>query len=120
MQTLSVILVLFVIAEHFYFLALEMFYWTKPLGLKAFGMTKEQAESSRVLAMNMGLYNGILGLGLLWGLLYPIQGVSVQIQLFFLSMIMIAGIFGGFTANRKIILVQAVPAAIAAIFVCIH
>lgn len=117
MQLLSTILVLLVIVEHFYFLVLEMFYWTKPLGLKTFGKTEEEAESSKVLAMNMGLYNGFLAVGLLWGLLYPIEFVSVQIQLFFLVLIIIAGVFGGLTAKRSIIFIQALPAALAAIFV---
>lgn len=117
MEILSTLLVLCVAIEHIYILVLEMFLWTKPIGLKTFGLTKEQAETSKILAMNMGLYNGFLALGLLWGLMYPIPGVSQQIQLFFLSMIMIAGIFGGMTANRSILLFQATPAAIAAVAV---
>lgn len=119
MAILSTFFVLLVAFEHIYFLVLEMFLWTKPLGLKSFGLTKEQAEASKILAMNMGLYNGFLALGLFWGLLYPIQGVSIQIQLFFLSLVMIAGVFGGVTANRSIIVVQALPAAIAAILLIV-
>jgi putative membrane protein len=113
MEIISMILVLLVALEHFYFLVIEMFLWTKPTGLKAFGMTKAQAEASKILAMNMGLYNGFLGLGLLWGLMYPIPAIGIQIQLFFLMLIMIAGVFGAMTANRSILYIQALPAAIA-------
>ncbi len=69
MKTLFIILAAIVALEHLYFLILEMFFWTKPKGMKAFGLSKEQAESSKVLAANQGLYNGFLASGLIWGLL---------------------------------------------------
>ena len=103
------IAILLVALLHVYFLIMEMFLWTKPMGLKAFGLTPEQAQSSKVLAMNQGLYNGFLAAGLLWG----INGGGFHVTLFFLVCVIIAGIFGGLTANRKILLVQALPGLIA-------
>ena len=95
---------------HVYFLVLEMFLWDKPMGLRTFGNTKENAAASKVLAANQGLYNGFLAAGLVWGLLLGSAGTSVKI--FFLGCVLVAGLFGGATANRKILIVQAVPAAI--------
>jgi len=96
---------------HVYFLILEMFLWDKPKGLKAFGQTLESATASKTLAMNQGLYNGFLAAGLIWGLSLGEAGSSIKI--FFLACILIAGIFGGLTAARKILYVQALPAALA-------
>jgi len=96
---------------HVWILVLEMFLWTTPRGRRAFGMSVEQAEATRVLAANQGLYNGFLAAGLLWGLSLGASGNPIKI--FFLLCIVVAGLYGGLTASRKIILVQAVPAAIA-------
>jgi putative membrane protein len=96
---------------HVYFLALEMFFWDKPRGLKTFGLTQEFATASKSLAMNQGLYNGFLAAGLAWGIAMGSAGTAVEI--FFLACVIIAGIFGGLTANRKILIVQAVPGALA-------
>jgi len=95
---------------HLYFLVLEMFLWDKPAGLRAFGQTLETAKASKVLAANQGLYNGFLAAGLLWGLLLGPSGTGVK--LFFLGCVLIAGLFGAATANRKILFVQALPAAV--------
>lgn len=95
---------------HVYFLVLEMFLWEKPAGRRAFGHTREAAAASRVLAANQGLYNGFLAAGLVWGVLLGPEGRSVKI--FFLSCVLIAGLYGGATAHRKILFVQAIPAAI--------
>ena len=100
---------------HVYFLVLEMFLWDKPAGLRAFGQTIETAKASKVLAANQGLYNGFLAAGLIWGLVLGDDGTSVKI--FFLSCVLVAGLYGGATANRKILLVQALPAAIALVLV---
>jgi putative membrane protein len=100
---------------HIYFLVLEMFLWEKPLGLKVFGQTKAEAATTRVLAANQGLYNGFLAAGLIWGLILGEYGIYVKV--FFLSCVVIAGIFGGLTANRKILFVQALPALIALVLV---
>ena len=91
-------------------MVLEMFFWTKPLGMKTFGQGPEQAEQSQVLAANQGLYNGFLAAGLLWGLWLGPAGTHIQV--FFLGCVLIAGLFGAATANRKILYVQALPAAL--------
>jgi putative membrane protein len=100
---------------HVYFLVLEMFLWDKPAGLRAFGQTKEAAAASKVLAANQGLYNGFLAAGLVWGLSLGAAGLSVKV--FFLCCVLVAGIFGAATASRKILFVQALPAAIGLVLV---
>jgi len=95
---------------HVYFLLLEMFLWDKPTGLRAFGQTLEAAKASEVLAANQGLYNGFLAAGLVWGLILGPSGTNVK--LFFLGCVLIAGLYGAVTANRKILFVQALPAAV--------
>jgi len=99
---------------HIYFLVLEMFFWEKPLGLRTFGIKPEFAKASRTLAANQGLYNGFLAAGLIWGLSLGDSGQSIKI--FFLTCIIIAGVFGALTANRRIMYIQALPAAIALLF----
>jgi len=106
--TISSVLVALVAALHVYIMVLEMFLWTTPRGRRAFGLTPEFAEASKVLAANQGLYNGFLAAGLLWGLL---RG-DLATQLFFLGCVLVAGLYGAATASRKILFVQAVPAAI--------
>lgn len=98
---------------HIGFLILEMFLWTKPFGLKTFNMTKEVAESSATLAANQGLYNGFLAAGLFWG----IFSGMVSVKIFFLVCVLMAGIYGGLTAKRSILYVQALPALIGLILV---
>ena len=110
MAAAATLVIAFVAFLHVYFLVLEMFFWTKPLGLKVFGLTKEAAEASRVLAANQGLYNGFLAAGLMWSLTLGPAGHATR--LFFLGCVVIAGLFGGATASWKILLVQALPAAI--------
>lgn len=102
-----------VVLEHVYFLYLEMFLWTKPKGLKVFKQSLEKAQASQVLAANQGLYNGFLAVGLLWGMLHPNPLIGRQIQLFFLSCVVVAGAFGGATVGVRLFFVQAVPAMIA-------
>ncbi len=96
---------------HVYFLVLEMFLWDKPFGLKTFGMTPEKAAATKALAMNQGLYNGFLAAGLAWGLALGPAGFGIKV--FFLACVIVAGVFGAITASRKILWVQAVPAAVA-------
>src|SRR5438270_3938204 len=98
--------------EHIYFLVLEMFLWEKPRTRAVFGMSAEQAAQSKVLAANQGLYNGFLAAGLIWSLLAP-AGYAMQLALFFLACVLVAGLYGGATANKRIWLVQALPAALA-------
>lgn len=111
MALLATVLVAFVAALHLYFLVLEMFLWTKPLGRKTFGLKESFAQETRALAANQGLYNGFLVAGLLWGLLLGADGFPQKV--FFLSCVIVAGVFGGATVNKRIVLVQAVPAVIA-------
>lgn len=112
MSVIAKVLIAVVALEHVYFLVLEMFLWTAPRTRAAFGLSAEQAEQSKVLAANQGLYNGFLAAGLAWALLAP-ASYAAALALFFLGCVLVAGIYGGFTANRRIWLIQAVPAAIA-------
>lgn len=108
MKLVSDILIVIVALLHFFFLYLEMFLWDKPRGMKSFNLTAEFAKQSKRLAMNQGLYNGFLAAGLLWGL---VAGDPVKI--FFLSCVIIAGIFGAFTVSKRIFYIQSVPAILA-------
>lgn len=117
MEVLPLIFVALVAIEHLYILVLEMFMWTKPRALKVFGMTKEVAETSKTLAANLGLYNGFLAAGLLWGLIHPNSMIGEQVQIFFLSCVLVAAIYGGFSAKRSILVVQGVPALVALLLV---
>ena len=111
------ILVALVAALHIYFLVLEMFLWTQPYGLKTFGNTPAKAQDSAVLAANQGLYNGFLAAGLIWGLLHSAPAFAWQIKVFFLLCVIVAGLYGAYSVSRKILFVQALPAAIALIAV---
>ena len=97
-----------------------MWFWDKPKGLKAFGLKQDFATSTKTLAANQGLYNGFLAAGLLWGLLHKQQLFGLQIQLFFLSCVFVAGLYGGFSSSRKILFIQSVPASIAIIIVAMN
>jgi len=109
------LLVALVAILHVYFLVLEMFLWTKPLGLKTFRNSPEKAAATAVLAANQGLYNGFLAAGLAWGLFHPTPAFGFQIKVFFLLCVIVAGIYGAATVSRRILYVQAAPAAIALI-----
>ena len=109
------LLVALVAILHVYFLVLEMFLWTKPLGLKTFRNSPEKAAESAVLAANQGLYNGFLAAGLVWGLVQGVPAFAFQIKVFFLLCVIVAGVYGAATVSRRILYVQAAPAAIALI-----
>jgi putative membrane protein len=111
MHAAATVLVAIVALLHVWFLVLEMFLWTKPMGLRTFGQSADEAAASKVLAANQGLYNGFLAAGLVWGLALGAAGGGVRI--FFLACVVVAGVYGGLTASRKILLVQALPAALA-------
>ena len=98
---------------HIYFLILEMFRWEAPRTRAAFGTTAEFAKSSKTLAANQGLYNGFLAAGLLWSLWLGESGRPFT--LFLLICVIIAGVYGAATASRKILFIQALPAALAAL-----
>lgn len=109
------VLVAVVAALHVFFLVLEMFLWTRPLGLKIFRNAIEKARDSAVLAANQGLYNGFLAAGLAWGLFHPNPAFAFQIKVFFLLCVIVAGAYGAATVSRRILYVQATPAAFALI-----
>lgn len=110
---MSTIFVSIVALLQTYFLILEMFLWQKPKTLKAFGFTSEFAAQTASLAKNQGLYNGFLAAGLVWGMFQPDPNFSFQIKIFFLTCVLVAGIYGAVTANKKILFVQALPALVA-------
>jgi len=114
-ELLSDFVVALVALAHVGFLVLEMFLWDKPLGLKVFRQTAEQAATTRVLAANQGLYNGFLAAGLLWGLMPSVHASEVKI--FFLCCVIIAGVYGAATVSRRILAVQAAPAALGLLLV---
>lgn len=107
------LLVALVAVLHVYFLVLEMFLWQKPLGLKTFRNSPEKATQTAVLAANQGLYNGFLAAGLAWGLLHGAPAFAFQIKVFFLLCVVVAGVYGAASVSRRILYVQAAPAAIA-------
>ena len=109
MNVVAAFLVGLVAALHLWFLVLEMFLWTKPAGRRVFGTEADFAERTKALAGNQGLYNGFLVAGLVWGLVADVTDV----QLFFLACVIVAGLYGAATVNRRILLVQAVPGAVA-------
>ena len=112
MRYLQLFLIAFVAIEHIYFMILEMFFWTKPKGLKAFGMSKENADNSKVLAANQGLYNGFLSAGLIWSLIDT--NYSNEIAIFFLACVIIAGIYGAYSTKKiKLFYFQSIPAILA-------
>jgi putative membrane protein len=109
MTVVAVVLVALVAALHAYFLVLEMFLWTTPTGRRVFGLDADFAEKSKALAANQGLYNGFLVAGLVWGLVAD----RTDVQVFFLVCVVVAGVYGAATVNRRILFVQAVPAVLA-------
>jgi len=111
MRTAADIGVALVALLHGYFLVLEMFLWNKPTGRRVFRLTREFAAQSRALAANQGLYNGFLAAGLVWGLVQGAEGHAIKI--FFLACVIVAGVYGALTVNRKILWVQALPGAVA-------
>lgn len=118
MKLITIILVIFVAIEHYYFLILEMFLWTKPRTIKAFGIkNKAFAEDTKVLAANQGLYNGFLASGLLFSLITK----DLKVAIFFLACIIIAGIYGAYSTKKiKLFYIQAIPAMAALITIILN
>jgi len=112
MATIATALIVLVAAIHVYIVVLEMFLWRTPRGLRAFGTDQAFADASAALAANQGLYNGFLVAGLVWGLLAS-DPVGFPVRIFFLACVIVAGVYRAATVNRRILLVQAVPAALA-------
>jgi putative membrane protein len=111
MNLLTYTLVGLVALLHVYFLVLEMFLWDQPIGLRVFRMTPEKAATTKVLAMNQGLYNGFLAAGLTWGAWLGPAGEAIT--LFFLGCVVFAGVFGAATVSSRILWIQAAPAGVA-------
>ena len=109
MSLITQALIALVALAHLYFLVIEMFLWTRPLGMKVFRLTREKAESTKVLAANQGLYNGFLAAGLVWSII----GERRDVATFFLACVVVAGFYGAATVNKRIFVVQSVPALIA-------
>ncbi len=118
MLLIANLLVLLVALLHVWFLILEMFLWDKPIGLKTFGQSAAQAAQSKVLAANQGLYNGFLAAGLVWGVLLGEEGLGFKV--FFLVCVIIAGAYGAYSVSRRILFVQAGPAVLALLLVCLQ
>ncbi|GLF92748.1 DUF1304 domain-containing protein [Streptomyces yaizuensis] len=112
METTANILVGLVAALHIYILVLEMFLWEKGPGLRLSGFDADLARATAPLAANQGLYNGFLAAGLIWGLIAG-DPTGFQVKVFFLSCVLVAGVYGGATANRRILIAQALPGALA-------
>lgn len=102
---------------HIGFLVLEMFLWTGPQGRAVFRMTPEQAETTRILAANQGLYNGFLAAGLFWSLLQPEPSFALQLKVFFLVCVVVAAIYGAWSVKPRILIIQGGPAIAALVFV---
>lgn len=113
MDTLNSILVCFIALQHITFLILEMFLWDTPFGHKVLKLEPSFAKASAFLAKNQGIYNGFLAAGLIWSLLTPEALFGHQLQIFFLSCVLVAGIVGALTASVGILFIQALPAAVA-------
>ncbi|MFV5347265.1 DUF1304 domain-containing protein [Acinetobacter soli] len=109
---LALILIALIALLHVYILVVEMFLWDRPYGLKAFGNTPEKARITKVMAQNQGLYNGFLAAGLFWALCAS-EALFVPLVSFFLGCVLVAGLYGGMTANKKIFFIQALPAFLA-------
>ena len=114
MTNIETLLIAYIAIVHFYFLILEMFLWTKPKGLKTFGLDKEFAEKSKVLAANQGLYNGFLAAGLIWSILENNSAIAI----FFLSCVAVAGIYGSISLKKRTVFyIQALPAILAILLI---
>ncbi len=113
LQVLTMTLIGLCALEHLWFLVLEMFLWQRPIGLRIFGNTADKARDSVVLAKNMGLYNGFLAVGLIYGLLVTDAAVAHAFRFYFLMCMVVAGVYGGMTVSSRVMYVQGMPPALA-------
>ena len=111
MNVVAIVLIVLVALTHGWILVLEMLLWRTPTGMRAFGTTPEQAATTATLAANQGLYNGILAAGLAWSLMAP-EPTTFAFRVFFLGAVVVAGIYGAITVSPRIVVVQALPAAL--------
>jgi putative membrane protein len=117
MTTIAYVFILITALLHIYFLILEMFLWTKPIGLKTFRMNREKAELTKSLAANQGLYNGFLAAGLIWSVLHPAVDFKSQLAIFFLTCVLVAAAYGAYSVSKRILWIQGTPALLALICV---
>ena len=117
MAITAAVLTALVALLHFYILYLEMFLWTKPQGLKTFGLSQQKAEETKVLGANQGLYNGFLAVGLVWSLVHPDPAFAYELKVFFLGCVIVAAVYGAYSASKKILITQGIPAILAMIAV---
>ncbi|MCB0367471.1 MAG: DUF1304 domain-containing protein [Bdellovibrionaceae bacterium] len=110
-------LVAFVSVQHFLFLILEAFLWTKPIGRKIFRLSQEDADKTKAMGQNQGLYNGFLAAGLAWSLLHPQETTALELQVFFLSCVVLAGVIGAMTVSWRILVIQSLPALLALLLI---
>ncbi len=104
---------------HIYILWFEMFAWTTR-GPKVFrNFPKDLFPKTKAMAANQGLYNGFLAAGLIWTFFIKNPEWYQNVAIFFLSCVAVAGIYGAFTADRKIFFVQALPAIIALVLLLV-
>ncbi len=116
LKFIQIFLIALVAFEHIYFMILEMFFWTKPKGLKTFGLKKEYAEQSKILAANQGLYNGFLAAGLIWALIDKEH--NTMLSVFFLTCVIIAGAYGAYSTKKiKLFYIQSIPAIVAIVLI---
>ncbi|WP_370901156.1 DUF1304 domain-containing protein [Chryseobacterium gossypii] len=116
MEIVAKILTALVALEHIYILWMEMFAWeTKGKEVFKSALPAEMFRPTKGLAANQGLYNGFLAAGLIWSLLIRNGQWQTNVALFFLSCVTVAGVYGAFSATKKIFFVQALPAILAII-----
>ena len=113
MKTAETVLLLVVAVLHLWFLVLEMFLWARPFGRRTFALSAEKAEATKVLAANQGLYNGFLAAGLVLAALGPPALQAFEVKVFFTACVAVAGLYGGLTASRAILVVQLLPGLLA-------
>ena len=116
MSNLAKVFIVLVAVSHLGFFVLETFLWQKPIGMKIFRRTPAQAKESASLAANQGVYNAFLAAGLVWSLVHPNAEFGIELARFFLGCVVVAGIAGAVTVNRRIFFVQGLPAVIGIFF----
>lgn len=114
---IGMVLVGLIAVLHLYIMVMEMVMWEAPRTRKVFGTSAEFASQSKVLAANQGLYNGFLAAGLVWAIWLGLPGDGVDVALFFLACVAVAGVFGAASVGVRILFVQTMPAVMAGIAV---
>ncbi|MCO4747011.1 MAG: DUF1304 domain-containing protein [Proteobacteria bacterium] len=113
MQTAALIATGLIGLLHVWILVLEMFLWSR--AVKVFAVPRDQRDNVllQTAFKNQGAYNGFLAAGCFWACAHPNSAFQLQLALFFLGCVAVAGVVGAVTANVRILFVQTVPAVIA-------